>query len=196
MKKDPGTKDYSHEILTIPNGLTLFRLLLIPIFMRLYIVRQAYLETALILALSGVSDTLDGFIARRFNMISDLGKALDPVADKLTQAAMLFCLLSRFPWMLIPLLLLVVKELTGGIMSLVILRRSGEVYGADWHGKVTTFLLYAMMIAHVIWWDIPASVSQGTTAVCVAMMLVSFVLYFLRNLRLLREKEKTEEETV
>lgn len=187
MRPLPPERDYSHEILTIPNGLTVFRILLIPVFMRLYIVRAAYLETALILALSGLSDALDGFIARRYHMISQLGKALDPVADKLTQAAMLFCLVFRFRWMLVPLLLLVVKELTGGIMSLVILRRSGEVYGADWHGKVTTFLLYAMMIVHVIWWQIPAAVSQTMTAVCVAMMLVSFFLYFLRNLRLLRE---------
>ncbi len=50
------------------------------------------------LLLSGVTDLADGFIARHFHMISDLGKVLDPVADKLTQAAVLFCLITRFPF--------------------------------------------------------------------------------------------------
>ena len=71
--------------------------------------------------LSGISDTADGIIARRFNMITTLGKAIDPVADKLTQIAMLLCLLTRFPSLIILFALLLTKEITGGVMSLLIL---------------------------------------------------------------------------
>ena len=77
------------DILTIPNILSFSRICMIPWFMWVYLARGDSLSAALILLLSGVTDCLDGFIARRFNMISNLGKALDPLADKLTQVAML-----------------------------------------------------------------------------------------------------------
>lgn len=105
---------YKNKIITIPNILSLFRLLLIPVIVWLYVFRQDYLWTTAILALSGITDIIDGIIARKCNMISDFGKAFDPVADKLTQIAMLFCLVSRFQWMLLPLCVLVVKEITAG----------------------------------------------------------------------------------
>lgn len=99
--------------------------------------------TACVLILSGLTDLADGYIARRFNMTSDLGKALDPVADKLTQAAMMLCLLTRFRLMLIPLSIIVIKELVTGVFSLVVIKKTGRVMSADWHGKLTTLLLYA-----------------------------------------------------
>ena len=101
---------YQNKILTIPNILSFFRLCLIPVIVWLYVGKQDYLWTLLILTLSGVTDIVDGIIARRFNMVSNFGKAFDPVADKLTQMAMLFCLVSRFKYMMIPFVLLVVKN--------------------------------------------------------------------------------------
>lgn len=143
------------------------------------------LATALVLLLSGISDTADGIIARRFNMITTLGKAIDPVADKLTQIAMLLCLLTRFPSLSILFALLLIKEITGGVMSLLILKRRKLVLPADWHGKLTTFLLYATMLLHLLWGSIPESVSNASIAVCSAVTLMSFVLYFIRNFRAL-----------
>ena len=94
---------YKHKIITIPNILSFFRLLLIPVIVWLYIVKKDPIWTMAVLALSGITDIVDGIIARKCNMVSDFGKAFDPVADKLTQIAMLFCLVSRFRWMLLPL---------------------------------------------------------------------------------------------
>ena len=108
--KEGSTGSSQSKILTIPNLLSFFRLCLIPVFMWLYCVERNYLWTGIILIISGLTDTVDGIIARKFNMISDLGKVLDPIADKVTQAAMLFCLLTRFPLMIAPLALMVVKE--------------------------------------------------------------------------------------
>lgn len=147
------------------------------------------LATALVLLLSGISDTADGIIARRFNMITTLGKAIDPVADKLTQIAMLLCLLTRFPSLIILFALLLIKEITGGVMSLLILKRRKLVLPADWHGKLTTFLLYATMLLHLLWGSIPESVSNASIAVCSAVTLMSFVLYFIRNFRALSRSE-------
>jgi cardiolipin synthase len=179
-------KDNQHKVLTIPNLLSAFRLILIPVFVWLYCWKAEYLWTAVILCLSGLTDMLDGYIARHFHMVSDLGKMLDPVADKLTQVAMLGCLLTRFPLMWVPLLLLVLKETVSGIMGLLVIHRTGRVHGAVWHGKVTTCLLYAMMIVHVVWYDLPVTLSNALIAACMAMMLLSMVLYGLRNLKFLK----------
>lgn len=75
---------FEKKIFTIPNLLSAFRLLLIPVFVWAYCIKKAYLLTAGVLLLSGLTDMADGFIARRFHMISDLGKMLDPIADKLS----------------------------------------------------------------------------------------------------------------
>lgn len=171
------------DVLTIPNLLTLIRLILIPVFVYQYVVCENYLVTAVILLVSGLTDVADGLIARHFHMISDLGKMLDPVADKLTQLAMLVCLVRRFPLMLLPVVLLVIKELAVGISSLVVVKRTKVVKGAVWHGKVTTVLLYMMMVLHLFWYDIPQTMSDLSIIVCVAMMLVSFGLYILKNVR-------------
>lgn len=96
------------RIWTIPNILSIFRMVLIPVFVWTYCGLKNDLATALVLLLSGISDTADGIIARRFNMITTLGKAIDPVADKLTQIAMLLCLLTRFPSLIILFALLLI----------------------------------------------------------------------------------------
>ncbi len=177
------------QVFTVPNLLSFIRLCLIPVIVWLYCVKEKPVWTAAVLVLSGITDMVDGYIARHFNMISDLGKALDPVADKLTQLAMLCCLVSRFPMMGLPFGLLLVKEAVTGIMSLIVIRKSKQVQGADWHGKVTTALLYAMLLLHAVWFNIPPAVSNTAIGICVGMMLLSFVLYMIRNTNALRSDE-------
>ena len=191
MKTRSGERsnDIQSKILTIPNILSFFRLCLIPVIMWLYCVEENYFWAGGILILSGITDTVDGFVARRFHMASDLGKMLDPVADKMTQAAMLFCLLTRFPLMIVPLGLMVLKESFMGVTGLLVIHKTGKVFGADWHGKVTTWLLYAMMILHVFWYNIPAGVSRVMIMACVVMMTVSLVLYGRSNLKALKEEK-------
>ena len=176
------------QIFTIPNFLSFLRLCMIPLIIWLYCSQENYALTAVVLVLSGLTDTIHGLIARRFNMVTDLGKALDPIADKLTQASVMFCLLTRFQMMLIPLLLLIFKELCNGIMSLVVIKKTGKVCGADWHGKVCTWLLYAMMFLHIVWFDISREWSTVLISICVIMMTVSFGLYMIRNYKMLTKE--------
>lgn len=176
------------QIFTIPNFLSFLRLCMIPLIIWLYCAQKNYVLTAVVLVLSGVTDTIDGFIARRFNMVTDLGKALDPIADKLTQASVMFCLLTRFQMMLVPLLLLIFKEVCNGIMSLFVIKKTGKVCGADWHGKVCTWLLYAMMFLHIVWFDISREWSTALISICVIMMTVSFALYMVRNYKMLTKE--------
>lgn len=187
MNNDTATK-YQKKILTIPNLLSFFRLCLIPLIVWLYNFKQDYLWTLLILTLSGITDIIDGIIARRLNMISDFGKAFDPIADKLTQMAMLFCLVSRFSHMLIPLVLLVVKEVFTGITALISIKRTNTVKGAVWHGKLTTVALYSMMVIHLIWYNIPHAASLISVGVCIGIMLMSFIMYVFQNFKAIKNK--------
>ena len=179
--------------MTIPNMLSFLRIALIPVFIAVYFNTPAEgvaLWPIVILLVSGFTDVLDGFIARRFNMISDLGKMLDPVADKLTQLAVMVCLVSRFRLMIIPVVIIVIKELVTGIMSLAAVKKSGVVEGAVWHGKLNTVILYAVMVLHVIWIDIPDAVSCVLMVLSSMMMLFSAVMYFKRNMKALRREHK------
>ena len=188
-------KLFEGKILTIPNLLSCVRLALIPCFVWTYLVAGDPGMTVLLLLLSGLTDIADGFIARRFHMISNLGKVLDPLADKLTQAAMLLCLMSRFPLMMLPFGLMIVKEMVSVGTGLAAIDRTGEVHSAGWHGKLATVLLYAMLIAHVLWPEIPAQISLGAIVLCSATIVLSGVLYGVGNVRKIRGGEpKTEEE--
>ena len=184
---------YKHKIITIPNILSLFRLLLIPVIMWLYIVKEDPVLTTVILVLSGITDIVDGIIARKCHMVSDFGKAFDPVADKLTQIAMLFCLVSRFKWMLLPLCVMVIKEVTAGILGLLVIRKTGKVDGAVWHGKATTVSLYSMMIIHLIWYNIPGVISGILIGACTALALLSAFMYSRENVRILLGKKNEHE---
>ena len=97
------------DIMTIPNFLTLLRIVMIPFLITFYIKYQNYKATILVLLLSGITDVADGFVARKFNMISDFGKIFDPIADKLTQASLALCLWTRFPNMIYIFILMAIK---------------------------------------------------------------------------------------
>ena len=178
------------KVFTIPNILSLVRLLLIPVIVYVYVVRQKPLTAALLLLASGATDTLDGIIARKFNMVSELGKALDPIADKLTQIAMVFCLATRFRGIRILLGILLLKEVFVGSTSLIACHKQGRVLAADWHGKLATTVMYAVMLAHLFFPHMPETLSMALSGVCAALVVLSGVLYGIRNISTIRtEKE-------
>lgn len=182
-----------NKILTVPNLLSLFRLLLIPVIVWLYWFQKDYFLAGALLILSGLTDLADGYIARHFNAVSNVGKILDPIADKLTQAAMLFCLVTRFPLMAAPFGFLVIKELFIGTTGLLMIRKTGKVVGADFHGKVATTLLYAMMILHIFWIDITPEISAVTILICLISMAFTLLVYGNRNMRVLQGQEELSE---
>ena len=115
-----------------------------------YCVKKNLLLAGEILLLSGLTDLADGYIARRFHRNSNLGKILDPVADKPTQTAMLICLFTRFPHMLLLIVIMAGKELYMVVSGCLVIRKKGKVHGADWHGKIVTFLLYGTAAVHIL----------------------------------------------
>ncbi len=170
------------KVFTIPNILSFVRLLLVPVIVYVYVVKQKPITAALLLLVSGVTDTLDGFIARKFDMVSELGKALDPIADKLTQITMIFCLATRFKGIRILLGILLAKELFVGLTSLMACHKQGQVLAAEWHGKLATTVMYAVMLAHLFFPHMPEALSLLLFGICAALVALSGVLYGIRNI--------------
>ncbi len=176
MKKTP----LSQQIWSIPNLLSIFRIVLIPLFVWRYVTAQTkeeFYAAALIIALSGLTDMLDGLIARRFNMITELGKALDPFADKLTQGALLLCLIMDYPFMKGLIVLFLVKELSMAALSAVLYRRGKKLDGAKWFGKVSTAVFYAVSLILIVFTGLPRSVSNALIGLSAVMMLIAFAGY-------------------
>ena len=178
------------QILTIPNLLSFFRLALIPVIVWLYVFKQSPEWTIIVLIISGATDIIDGFIARHFNMISDFGKAIDPLADKLTQIAVLFCLLTKFPLILMPIIVMVVKEIASFVLRLIVYKKTERVESADWHGKANPVLLYAIMLLHILWANIPTEVSTVCIIATTAMMILSCILYSIDGAKILIDHKR------
>ena len=177
--------------ISIPNIITCFRLLLIPLFVLAFF-EGSYIWSIVCLALSGVSDVADGYIARHCDMVTDLGKLLDPVADKLTQGAVLVCLAFRDPILWILFGLLAFKELVMSVWGWIGLRRTGRMVSARWYGKVCTALLYASMAALVLVPGMPAIVTRVIVGVCGGMIVLTVLCYSGWYLLYLRENRTQE----
>lgn len=143
-KKKPRNKN-----LTIPNALSVLRILVVPVF-AWYFLRDQLTVAAALLVLSGLTDMFDGLIARKFDQVTELGKILDPFADKLTQGVVALCLALKFP-MIGPLLgLFIAKELLMLCCALVLLKKHKRPGGAKWYGKVATVMFYVSVSVIVV----------------------------------------------
>ena len=173
-------KDWKKELLTIPNMLSLFRLVLIPIYIIIYLNASEpadYFLAAAILAVSCITDLVDGKIARHFNMISNVGKILDPVADKATQFALIVCLTIRYPVLLTMVVLFVIKEGFQLIAGLLTLRKGKMLDGALLSGKICTTVLFISLIVMVLLPDMGTKIIYIIMGIDCVFMLVSFVDY-------------------
>ena len=99
---------------------------------------------------------------------------------------------GRFPLMILPLSVLVIKEFFAGITGLLTIKKTNKVMGAVWHGKVTTLSLYGMMLVHLVWYHISDEASHILIGACTAIMLLSAVLYGIWNMKILLQKPQTE----
>ncbi len=168
------------EIFSIPNLMSYFRILLIPVFCVLYLRAQTpgqYLLAAGVVFLSSLTDLFDGMVARRFHMITELGKALDPIADKLTHAALAICLAVRYPLMWALIGLMALKEGYMGLMGLYFLRRGKMLDGAMWFGKVCTAILFVGMLTLFLVPQMPRTAANLLILFMMAVMLFAFLRY-------------------
>lgn len=177
------------QIFTVPNVLSIVRLLMIPIIVWLYCGKREYGIATVVILLSGATDIVDGFIARKFNMVSDLGKILDPIADKVTQIAVIICLTFKYKLMLAIVVLFAVKEMIMGVMGYITLKKKDQVNGAKWYGKLNTVVLYAVMMLLILIPDMSQALVNMLIIICACMMLLSLLLYVRFYRKLFSEKQ-------
>lgn len=183
------------EIFSIPNILGYFRILLIPFIVYSYMVAETirdYSLTAALVGVSSITDMFDGLIARKFNMVTELGKLIDPVADKLTQAALILCFALRSNHMRYLLALYVIKESFMLIAGLVVLRHNGrKLNGAKWFGKVSTALVYGVMflffLRPIFFPSMSTALENSLIGLCAAALFGTLLLYIPVFARLYRE---------
>ncbi len=199
---------------TVPNVLSLMRIALVPVFATLYLMSEndpALLGWAIAaLVLSGITDLFDGIIARKFNQISEIGKVLDPIADKLTQVTVILCLAIRLPRLWPLVILCTVKELLQAIgAGLLLFRSTVKVQAAKWYGKVSTFVFYVSMGLFVAFplpgeqpllfnWNMPEPMFVALVIVVAACMAFAFYQYaslFLRTMQKEQQEAASTDDT-
>lgn len=177
-------KDWKKEIFTIPNVLSMLRLALIPLYIVIYLNARNKLDyyvSAGILAVSCLTDLIDGKIARHFNMISTLGKMLDPFADKATQFTLIICLAIRrnLPLLWALILLFVAKEGFQLVAGSLILRKGKILSGAHLTGKVCTAILFVSLVLMIMLPDLSNNTINIITIIDGVFMIISFISYIL-----------------
>lgn len=193
-------KDWKKDILTIPNLLSLFRLILIPVYMVIYLnadTQADYYLSGGILAVSCLTDLIDGKIARHFNMISTVGKVLDPLADKITQFALILCLAIRYPILWLLICLFVVKESFQLIAGLLTLRKGQMLTGALFTGKICTTLLFLTLILLVLFPTMKSEYVSILTGIDCAALIIAFLDYakmYVTHGSMIQDLEKPEDQ--
>ena len=163
--------------------------------MYIYICLERYVFATLLVVASGLTDALDGYIARNFNQISDVGKVLDPVADKVTQLIMFICLISKYRFMLVLTIVLVVKELVQALFIYLAYRKIDKVESSEWFGKVSTIILYVACIALMAFPDISETLADVLMYTCLVMIVVSFLGYLKRSINSIVSHSKTKQDS-
>ena len=179
-------KRYKGQFLTIPNILGYIRIFLMLIFVIVYFNAGNYHFAAVIFLISGLTDFLDGKIARHFHIETEFGEILDPVADKLTQGAVVLSLTFRFVMMRYLLMLILLKDVFMGITGFILYKRGKKMDGAQWYGKFnTTFMYFAILI--LLFSRSLTYFSSGLLIAGVFLVnmfcFISYVVFYIRMIR-------------
>ena len=173
-------KKWKQEIFTVPNLLSLFRLVLIPVYMTVYLHAgepRDYYFAGGILAVSCLTDALDGMIARYFGKITTVGKILDPLADKVTQFTLVLVLSLRYIPLQPVLFLLVIKELFQLSAGIISMRKGQMLTGALVEGKISTTILFVSLILLITFPTLPEAAVRGFAAADTFVLCISFAGY-------------------
>jgi cardiolipin synthase (CMP-forming) len=174
-------------LLNVPNVLTFIRFLIVPIF-GVYLFLEYYVIAVSLFIIAGITDVLDGYIARKFNLITNFGKIADPMADKLMQLTALVILtyLNKIPILI--LIIILSKELLMGIGSILLYKKDHFVVSANWYGKLSSVIFYFAIIVLIIN-DENSTLKNLLVWVAVCSALFAFYMYS-RTYRDIRDNKK------
>ena len=166
--------------MNLPNKLTVLRMAMVPFFVGALLWQELphnCLIALLLFLAASYTDHLDGKIARSRNLITNFGKFMDPLADKITQVVVVICLAMRFRELIPLVVICFLKELIQGLGGIFLLKKGAAVHGAKWYGKVSTFVFYGVMALIVLLPNMPFPLRVTLIALVIVLMLFSFVQY-------------------
>ena len=184
--KDMKLKDYFN----IPNLLSYIRLIMLPVFLHMY--RQAtdtsdYVRAFIVLGVAMLTDAVDGFIARKFNMITQWGKIIDPIADKLLQGILAIAVMGNYPPMKLFVIIFAIKEIYMIIMNLWLVRYDPEIVRARLFGKIVTVLIDVTVGLLLIFTKVPSVYVWIIAAVLSAAAVYVGVRYSLMHRQIIKD---------
>ena len=141
------------KLKNIPNILSIIRICLVFVFIALFFTLDTPYAALFVFLLAGATDVVDGYLARRNNWVTTLGKILDPFADKLMQCTVLVCLFIKNFIPIWFMLIYIAKELLTLILGLVVIKRRSVAVVSKWYGKFTVCLFYATIAISMIFKD-------------------------------------------
>lgn len=185
--KEMKLKDYFN----IPNMLGYLRILLLPLFLYLYTRADTGTDLAIafiILLVSIMTDFFDGKIARHFNMVTEFGKLLDPIADKLTQAILALALLNRYPLMLWFIILFIIRELYMAVMGIYLIKKGKGINGARMYGKVCTTVIFTGVFVLLIFPSLSYVICNIIILTMMLFCIITLLRYLVFHQNLLKDK--------
>nr|WP_316622777.1 CDP-alcohol phosphatidyltransferase family protein [uncultured Ruminococcus sp.] len=202
MSNETKNEVISKDLMTIPNAISFVRILLITPFVAFFIAAKYitgnYIPAIIIIALSGISDLFDGMIARKFHQESELGKVLDPLADKLTLIAVGICLIFIEPYVLPLMIIMVLKDILMIIGGTIIINKGVIPPKSSWYGKASTFMFYisvAMVVLMEIFNFHNETISLAVLGVTAGMMIFSLINYAIIFFKIQKQIKTKEEST-
>lgn len=179
-------------LLNLPNVLTILRFFLIPLFVLVFFssVKYNYLIAIGVFLLSGLTDVLDGFIARRYNMVTEFGKLFDPLADKLMILTVLWCLAYKGYVPSIVFYIILFKELFMIVGSVILYGRIKIVVSANIYGKIATVLLYIAIISLLL----NMKISLYILMIAVVFAIFALIVYTVKYLSEYKKLKSTSNE--
>lgn len=168
------------DLVTVPNILTYLRFLLVAPFI-FFFLNTNYIAAALCIGFSGLSDCLDGFLARKLDQVTSLGKILDPIADKVTLVSVAVCMVIYMPSLLPIMLVMIGKEFLMLLGGLILLIMKITPPPARWYGKVATVIFY-LSVCTIIFLKAAFNITNDmlitvTFIVTAAFMVFALVMY-------------------
>ncbi|MCX7711871.1 MAG: CDP-diacylglycerol--glycerol-3-phosphate 3-phosphatidyltransferase [Clostridia bacterium] len=168
--------------MNIPNILTVMRFIIIPVF-AYYLYMEQYYISVLLFTLGGITDILDGYIARKYNLITSFGKLADPLADKLMQLTAMVLLTMQGLMPMVFLIIVVAKEIFMVLGSISLYKKENFVVSANWYGKLATVIFYCVIVMAFLLKNFEvrhsAIIIDLATGIAVLFALYAFFMYSL-----------------
>lgn len=173
-------KDFWREYFSIPNIMGYFRIVLAVLYVWAFYLSldgAPYWPVIAIIVVSGLTDFFDGKIARRFNMITDWGKMLDPIADKVTIGAIILSLVFKYKIIFPMIVLYIIKEGYMAIAGMLLMKKGHKIEGAKMYGKVCTFVTYLILITILLIPNMDEKIVSFLVGANMGIMVYTFLRY-------------------